>query len=126
MAQVHSPEEILSELEEHNPRYDRRAYLLVLSALNRVIEELTERRHISGRELAEGLRDLALERFGPMARTVLAHWGVHRTEDVGHLVFALVERGILVKQDGDQIEDFQDVYDFREVFEDGYPWGAHT
>ena len=60
-----------------------------------------------------------------MSRTVLEHWGLRGTEDVGEIVFALVESGVLVKQDGDRIEDFRDVYDFGEAFEDAYPWGAH-
>ncbi|HSM03732.1 MAG TPA: Minf_1886 family protein [Longimicrobiales bacterium] len=125
MAQVEFADEILQQLQERDPRYDARAYLLVLSALNHVMEGLAERRHISGRELALGLRDVAIDRFGLMARPVLSHWGMHDTEDVGRIVFALVECGVLVKQTGDRIEDFQDVFDFREVFEDAYPWGAH-
>jgi len=116
--------EILDRLNERNPRFEGRAYLFVLSALHAVMEELDERRHISGRELAEGVRNLALERFGPMARTVLEHWGIHTTEDLGEIVFALVDCGILTKQAEDRPEDFADVFDFHEAFEENYPWGA--
>src|SRR6185436_8562280 len=90
---------VLDKLRERYPRYQETAYVFVLSALHHVIEQLPEPRHITGRELAEGVRDLALTRFGPMARNVLEHWGVENTGDVGHLVFALVEAGILIKQD---------------------------
>jgi uncharacterized repeat protein (TIGR04138 family) len=79
---------------------------------------------VTGQELAEGVRELALERFGPMARTVLEHWGIHDTDDVGRVVFAMVEQGILIKQEGDQPEDFADVFDFEEAFELNYPWEA--
>jgi uncharacterized repeat protein (TIGR04138 family) len=96
----------------------------VLQALHHVIQSLEEPRHVSGQELAEGVRELALDRFGPMARTVLEHWGIHDTEDVGRVVFAMVEQGILIKQDGDQPEDFSDVFDFEEAFELDYPWDA--
>ena len=44
--------------------------------------------------------------------------------DVGRVVFAMVEQGILIKQDGDQPEDFADVFDFEEAFEANYPWEA--
>ncbi len=88
-----------------------------------MIERLEEPRHISGQELAEGCRDLALEQFGPMARTVLEHWGIHSTEDMGEIVFALIECRVLVKQDSDSREDFQAVFDFDEVFDRDYPWG---
>ena len=44
--------------------------------------------------------------------------------DVGRVVFAMVEQGILIKQDGDQPKDFVDVFDFEEAFELNYPWEA--
>ena len=125
MAQVQFEEEVLWRLQERNPRFHARAYLLVLASLNHVMEHLPERRHISGRELAEGVRDVALERFGVIARAVLEHWGIRRTEDVGEVVFALVEGGVLVKQDEDRLEDFRDVYDFEDAFETAYPWDRH-
>ena len=115
---------VLDELREKNPRFDPRAYVFVLTALHEVIGDLDEPRHITGPELAEGVRALALERFGPMARTVLEHWGIHATEDMGRVVFAMVEHGILVKQDGDSPEDFADVFDFEEAFDLNYPWNA--
>jgi uncharacterized repeat protein (TIGR04138 family) len=114
-------DELFEKLRSLAPRYQEAAYLFVLAALNHVLERLTEPRHISGRELAEGVRDLALERFGPMARTVLEHWGIERTEDVGAIVFALVECNVLIKQEEDSPADFADVYDFDEAFETPYP-----
>ncbi len=117
-------EDVLDRLRERYPRYHETAYVFVLSALHYVLERLDEPRHISGRELAEGVRDLAIERFGPMARTVLEHWGVRSTADVGELVFALVECGILIKQEEDDLGDFADVYSFDEAFGQDYPWGV--
>ena len=124
MTELQFADEILEQLQQRNPRFDTRAYFFVLAALHSVIHSLDEPRHISGKELAEGVRHMALERFGPMARSVLEHWGNHATEDVGGVVFALVEQGILIKQDGDRPEDFADVFDFEEVFELNYPWEA--
>ena len=110
-------------LRELNPRFHESAYLFILSSLHHVIERLPEPRHISGRELADGVRDLSINRFGPMARTVLEHWGIRQTADVGGIVFGLVECGILIKTDEDSLDDFDDVYDFDEAFEQDYPWG---
>ena len=124
MTELQFADEILEQLQQRNPRFDTRAYFFVLAALHSVIHSLDEPRHISGKELAEGVRHMALERFGPMARSVLEHWGIHATEDVGGVVFALAEQGILIKQDGDRPEDFADVFDFEEVFELNYPWEA--
>lgn len=124
MTDLEFADEVLDQLQERNPRFHARSYLFVLEALHSVIQSLDEPRHISGRELTEGVRELALGRYGPMARTVLEHWGIHSTGDVGGVVFAMVEQGILIKQDGDQPEDFADVFDFEEAFEVNYPWEA--
>jgi uncharacterized repeat protein (TIGR04138 family) len=118
-------DEVIDRLRERHPRYHETAYVFVLSALHHVLERLEEPRHISGPELAEGARDLALDRFGPMARTVLEHWGIERTLDLGEIVFALVDCGILLKQDEDSPGDFDGLYDFEEAFEADYPWGAN-
>jgi uncharacterized repeat protein (TIGR04138 family) len=107
----------LDHLRRRNPAYQDGAYPFLLSALHFVLQGLPEPRHISGRELAMGVRDLAIERFGPLARTVLEHWGIRSTADVGAIVFALVECGILIKQEEDRPEDFKDVFDFDEAFE---------
>jgi uncharacterized repeat protein (TIGR04138 family) len=116
--------ETLGQLQRRNPRYAVEAYLFVLGGLHRRLAELECPRHISGAELAEAVRDLALDRFGPLARVVLEHWGVHCTEDIGEIVFLLVDHGVLAKQDTDRREDFADVFSFERVFESEYPWGA--
>jgi uncharacterized repeat protein (TIGR04138 family) len=86
------------------------------------MERLERPRHISGPELAEGARSLALEQYGPLARTVLEFWGIHSTEDLGEIVFALVDAGILVAEPQDRPEDFRDVFAFEDAFERNYPW----
>src|SRR3954471_244789 len=117
---------VLHRLRERNPRFQETAHVCILSALHYVLQHLDETRHISGKELTEGVRDLAREKFGPMARTVLEHWGIHETGDVGDIVFALVEAGILIKQPEDTRADFEDVYDFAEAFQTHYPRTGQT
>jgi uncharacterized repeat protein (TIGR04138 family) len=73
-------------------------------------------RHISGQQLCLGLRDFAIERYGFLARAVLDHWHVRRTEDFGRIVFAMVEQGVLSKTQDDTLDDFRAVYDFAEAF----------
>lgn len=114
---------LLAKLQERNPRYSDAAYLFVLSALQYAIDQLDEPRHITGPELAEGVRDLAIDQFGPMARTVLEHWGIHSTGDMGEIVYTLIDCQVLIKQETDSLEDFQDVFDFDEAFDRDYPWG---
>jgi uncharacterized repeat protein (TIGR04138 family) len=124
MTEVQFADEILNRLRKRNPRFQGKAYLFVLSALHHVMEGLDSPRHISGEELAEGVRDLAIREFGPMARTVLEYWGIHCTRDLGEIVFALVEAGVLIREDDDHLDDFRDLFDFEEAFERDYPWNG--
>ena len=75
-----------------------------------------EDRHVSGQQLCLGLRDYATREYGLLAGAVLARWNVHRTDDFGKMVFALVDAGLMRKSDSDRLEDFQGVYDFTEAF----------
>ncbi|MCB9847676.1 MAG: hypothetical protein H6814_04610 [Phycisphaeraceae bacterium] len=74
-------------------------------------------RHVSGRELCIGLRDFALDQYGMLARTVLDRWGIHKTEDFGEIVFAMVDAGLMRASDDDSAADFHCVYRFDEAFD---------
>lgn len=74
---------------------------------------------LTGRELCEGLRDLAIQRYGLLARTVLRKWGILRTDDFGAIVYALIDRGDLHAGPNDSIDDFRAVYEFDEAFPEG-------
>jgi len=113
---------IMDRIRVREPRFDERAYLFVLAALEYCQQRLSERRHISGRELAFACRDLALDRFGVMARLVLEHWGVRSTSDIGDVVFTLVDLGLLMSQAADTRDEFVEVFDFDQAFEREYPW----
>jgi uncharacterized repeat protein (TIGR04138 family) len=115
---------VMDRLRLIEPRFDERAYLFVLSALEFSQTRLPERRHISGPELAAACRELALQRYGVMARMVLEHWGVKSTADIGAVVFALVELGLLISQPTDSKDDFIAIFDFDRAFELDYPWNA--
>ena len=73
-------------------------------------------RHVSGRLLCEGLRDFALDQYGLLAGTVLRRWHVTRCEDFGQIVFAMVDAGMMHKTEEDSLEDFKDLFSFREAF----------
>jgi uncharacterized repeat protein (TIGR04138 family) len=115
---------IMDRIRMREARFDERAYLFVLAALEFCQQRLPERRHITGRELSLACRDLALERFGVMSRLVLETWGVKRTADFGDVVFALVDLGLLQSQPTDTREEFHGVFEFDQAFEREYPWCA--
>jgi uncharacterized repeat protein (TIGR04138 family) len=117
MQAVHYEESVASIIRRDG-RYDGQAYLFLKEALDftlkRVMDESGGKgRHVSGRELLEGFRDLALEQFGPMAATLMDEWGVNECRDVGNMVFLLIEEQVFGRQESDKPEDFDAVFDFR-------------
>ncbi|MBI4179854.1 hypothetical protein HY522_10590 [bacterium] len=88
----------------------------VLSALEFTLRRLRRRRHITGKELCEAVRDLAAREYGLMAKEVLEAWGVDNTETVGRIVFALVDAGLMTKTEEDTPADFERVFNFEESF----------
>ena len=117
---------VMDRIRAREPRFHEHAYLFVLSALEFCQHKLPERRHLSGRELVEGCRGLAIERYGLLARTVLDFWGVTTTVDFGDIVFALVDLGLLQSQPTDTRDEFNEVYDFEDAFDRDYPWKASS
>ena len=113
--------EALDSIVTNDPRYQREAYVFLRDALDfttkqqKKIKGVTVR-HVSGPELLDGVRRYALKEFGPMVMTVFGYWGLHASEDIGHMVFTLIGAGIFGKTDEDSIEDFKNVFQFEDVF----------
>ena len=102
-------------------RFSRDAYAFVREALDftqkLVVKEARGAiRHVSGQELLNGIRQFALQQFGPMTATVFEEWGVKSCRDFGEIVFNMVEIGLLAKTDKDTRDDFQNGYDFTDAF----------
>ena len=109
-------EELLDGILARDPRYTVEAYAFVRGGLDFTVRRLKKPRHISGQELLEGIRKFAIAEFGPMTKTVLNGWGIEQTEDVGEIVFNMVETGLLGKTEKDNRADFANGYDFDEAF----------
>lgn len=118
-------EESVASIIRREARYDALAYHFLKDALDytlkMVIEENGGRgRHVSGKELLEGFRDLALEQFGPMASTLMDEWGVKECRDVGNMVFHLIDEQVFGRQESDKPEDFDGVFDFRKALREPF------
>lgn len=122
MSEFATLEQAFAQIRERDGRYQERGYLFVLASLEFAQGRLPARRHLSGGELAWACRDFALEQFGLLAQPVLEYWGVTSTEDLGRIVFMLIDVGLLARQESDRLEDFERVYDFDDVFRAGYRW----
>jgi uncharacterized repeat protein (TIGR04138 family) len=113
----------IRDVAERRGVYSPEAYVFVLEALEKVVQSLEERRHISGADLLEGIKLLGRDRYGVMATDVFHEWGVRGTLDFGRIVFHLVDAGLLSKRDEDSLSDFIDKFDFKQVFEQEYFMG---
>lgn len=118
MQPIQYEQSVLSILKR-DKRFDAQAFLFLKDALDFTLKRIAEGnggrvRHVSGPELLEGFRDLALDQFGPMASTLMTEWGVRKCQDVGDMVFLLIEEQVFGKQDSDSREDFSGNFDLEE------------
>jgi len=114
-------QETVYEICKKDARYQPDAYFFLVEALDVTVKDIRKNqpdhsRHVSGKELLDGIKVYALDEFGPLTHTVFAEWGVHTTLDFGEIVFNLVEAGRLGKTESDSREDFKNGYDFDEAF----------
>ncbi len=111
-----SIEELLENIVLEDNRYSVDAYHFVREGLDFTVKSLRSPRHVNGGELLNGIREYALEEYGPMAKRVLAEWGITCCTDIGCIVFNLVNVGLLGKTEDDSLEDFEKGYDFNDAF----------
>ena len=97
---------------KRDSRYPAPAYAFLCEALPFAVAMLgredAEDRHVTGQELLKGFRAFAIQEFGPMALLVLNEWGITCSEDVGNMVYNLIDSKFFGKNDTDSIEDFSD------------------
>lgn len=111
--------ELVDQMNSSGSRYAADAYFFVMESLHLALSKLQKPRHLSGAELLDALLEHALEQYGPMAQTVLKHWGIKNSLDFGVIVFKMVGQGILQKTDNDCLDDFKDPGFFRKLSSSG-------
>lgn len=113
-------------IRARDSRYSPAAYALVRDGLAYTARKLGKShasgadRHMSGRQLALGIRDFAAERYGCAAAYLLARMGIRKSDDLGVIVFHLIDAGVFGKSDEDHPDDFGGVFDLRESFVEPY------
>lgn len=124
----------IAEIVRRDGRYAYEAYVFIVDALahtQRMLGRLPAKapvelepsppdQHVTGAEISRGAVDLAQKEFGLMARTVFHQWGIHTTDDLGEIVFNLIEAELLSKTETDNRADFQGVFDLERALIDGY------
>jgi len=120
------PDKSMEEVILEDGRYPLEAFSLLHDGLARAVQAAhgeeppaEGQRHVTGRQLCEALRELAVERWGMLAKVVLGKWNLHETIDFGNMVYLLVEHNFMRKTEEDSLDDFRDIFDFDQAF-DGY------
>lgn len=128
---MQEPKKTIEDIAALDGRYDVRALQFVFEGLGRTVERIRaeyegsfEPHHISGAQLAEGLGELAMDRWGRLARMVLGRWGITTTRDFGEIVYLMIDHGWMSAQESDRVEDFDEVFDFEQMFEKGFRFNS--
>ena len=113
--------QIVNEITIKDRRYKEDAYYFMNEAVIFSAEyfskpEFGADRHLRGPELLDGIREFTLSEFGPMSMKVLKNWGIQTTLDIGHIIFNLIDAGVLSASPQDKLADFDAVYNFYDVF----------
>jgi uncharacterized repeat protein (TIGR04138 family) len=113
----------MAKLIREDGRYPLEAFEFLHDALETAAQKVhgdapaePGQRHVSGAQLCNALRDLAIQRWGPLAKTVLRRWRIRSTLDFGQMVYLLVNHDFMQKTPQDSLDDFRDVYDFDKAF----------
>ena len=124
-----STQEIIERIIEEDPRFHPNAYYFMLKCLNYSVQkhepqfaddESGDQKHVTGPQLLECIREIALKDFGYMARTVFEIWGIKDSGSWGTIVYNMIESKLLSKSDSDSRSDFNDVYDFEEALDKAF------
>ncbi|HEX4086596.1 MAG TPA: Minf_1886 family protein [Chthoniobacteraceae bacterium] len=114
--------EAVDRILKEDPRFHRDVYPFVRDALDFTVKQQKKvnkagvSSHVTPLQLLDGIRLFALKEFGPMVPTVFGYWNVHSCEDLGHIVFNMIRKEILGKNDTDTLDQFREGYDFHEAF----------
>ena len=104
----------------NDPRFSEDAYEFISDAVIYTTQKIEssgeEKRHITGQELLEGIKDFAISQFGPMAKEVLESWGISDSISIGYIVFNMVDHQLLGSTEDDSIDDFKNGFDFETAF----------
>jgi uncharacterized repeat protein (TIGR04138 family) len=113
--------EAVERIVTEDPRFHRDVYAFLRDALDFTVKQQKKNkegvtRHVTADQLLDGIRLYAIKEFGPMVPTVFGYWNVRSCEDLGYIVFNMIQKEILGKNDSDSIEQFREGYDFHEAF----------
>ena len=111
----------IQKIAREDGRFSFEAIEFIYEGLGHTVKHVASQpKHISGDQLCLGLRDLAKDKFGRLAKVVLNKWGIETSRDFGEIVYLMIKNNWMSAQPDDAIEDFDNVFDFKTFFEDSF------
>ncbi len=111
----------LEKIAREDGRFNPRAVRFVYEGLGYTAKKIAAKPdHVTGQALCDGLRKLALEKWGRLTMLVLNSWNIKTTRDFGEIVYSLIRHKWMKAQPTDSIDDFNDAYDFKTAFKDQF------
>lgn len=108
----------VADIRKINPAYEADAYPFLMECFRYASgkKRQSAKHHLKAADICDAVKNYALDTFGPMAATVLGEWGIKSTRDIGAVVRGLVDAGVLIREENDSYEEFDEVFDFNETF----------
>ena len=66
--------------------------------------------HLTGAELGKAVFDFSLDKYGFLTPMIWSDLNIFRSEDIGQIVWHLVQENLIGKRDEDNIEDFEGLW----------------
>lgn len=114
MGQSQVPRDELLEQLAESTGYCISAIQFVANALNAALEDrslLIDDTHTNALGVCRCVLELSVDWFSNHAEATLREWSVVRSEDVGRIVYGLVNAGVTHTSEQDRIEDFDHLFD---------------
>jgi uncharacterized repeat protein (TIGR04138 family) len=102
------------ELRLTYPNYTIESYQFISDAVAYTVGKLQTHRHVSARELLEGIREYAFSQYGVVAPQVLRQFGLRAARNVGEVVYLLISVKLLSASPDDSPEDFNIEFPWEE------------
>lgn len=112
-------QETVELIIKKHPEYRADAYFFLHDTLQFSLKRRRKKAasaYLTTQELMDGFRLKVLQDFGPMSMTLLNYWGIKKCEDIGQMIFYLVEAGVLGKTQSDTLSSFSNIFDFEKEF----------
>lgn len=110
MAEKEDSDELLRRLS-HETGYAIGAIQFTMNALNMTMEDSSaDNKHVTAAALARCLLETVIDWFGDDAEGTLREWQLERSENLGKLVYGLIDSGLMKPGDGDAKSDFDGLY----------------